>query len=110
MITAQEHNTQENTAPDVTKQTYKEKTQLQLDKLNAQLEEIKAKAAQAEADAKVEYHNVIEELTAKRDALQTKLDELGTATEGAWKEIQTGAEKALGELQSAFDKAMTNFK
>ena len=93
-----------------TKQAYQAKVKAQLDKLNAQIDELKAKAAQAKADVSIEYNSQMEELFAKRDAAQVKLEEIQQAGADAWVELQVGFEKAWGDLQSAFEKARAKFQ
>ncbi len=93
-----------------TKQAYEAKVKAQLDKLNAQIDEMKAKAQQAKSDAQVNYHNKIEELSSKRDAVKTKFQELQNSGEEAWEDLKGGFDKAWGDLQSAFDSAVSKFK
>ncbi|MEA5511150.1 hypothetical protein VB715_15355 [Crocosphaera sp. UHCC 0190] len=92
------------------KETYEKKVKAQLDKLNAQIDELKAKAQQAKADTEIEYHSQIEELSAQRDAVYQKFEELQKAGEDAWMEIQTGFESAWNNLQSSFENAAKKFK
>ncbi len=92
--------------PTETRQAYEKKVRAQFDKLNAQIAEIKAKGDQAKADASVAFNSRLEELYAKRDAAQLKLEELHRASEDAWQEVQQGLDTAWSELQSAFDAAV----
>ncbi|NEP59077.1 MAG: hypothetical protein F6K31_18980 [Symploca sp. SIO2G7] len=92
------------------KQAYQEKVNAQLEKMNAQIDELKAKGKQAQADASVEYYSQLEQLYAKRDAAQLKLEEIQKAGEEAWAELQAGFEQAWNELCSAFEKAAAKFQ
>ncbi len=92
------------------KQAYEAKVKAQLDKLNAQIEELKAKAEQAKAETAVTYHSSLEEVYAKRDAAQHKLEELQQAGEDAWLDIQIGFEKAWNDLSQAFSDAGKKFQ
>ncbi len=94
----------------LSKQAYEEKVKAQLEKLDAQIDELKAKAKQAKADTEIEYHSQIEELTAKRDAAFSKLEEMQKAGEDAWKDIQVGFQLAWKDLQASFENATKKFK
>lgn len=91
------------------KQAYEEKVKAQLNKLNAQIDEMKAKARQAQADTEIKYHSEIEELSSKWDATFKKLEEFQKAGDGAWKEIQTGFENAWNDLEKSFERATRKF-
>ncbi|ACK66773.1 conserved hypothetical protein [Rippkaea orientalis PCC 8801] len=88
------------------KQAYEAKVKAQFEQLNAQIDELKAKAKQAKAEAAVKYESALEELYARRDATQLKLEELQQAGEDAWMELQSGFEKAWNELAQSFDNAL----
>ena len=88
------------------KNLYEAKVRGELDKLNAQIDEFKAKAAQAEADTKIKYQDQLEALRVKQAAAQAKLQEFQTAAESAWEEMKSGLDAAWQELQSAFNRAM----
>lgn len=66
-----------------TKQAYQEKAKAQLDKLNAQIDQLKARSEQAKADVKIQYQDKLAELYAKRDAAQSKFQELQQSSEAA---------------------------
>jgi len=91
------------------KEVYQQRVRAELDKLNAQINEMKAKADQSKADAKIHYTNIVEDLQTKRAAVEQKLDEMQSASEGAWQEIQVGVENAWNDLQSAFSGAVAKF-
>ncbi len=77
--------------------------------MNAQIDELKVKGEQAKADAKIQYQDKLAELYKKRDAAQTKFQELQQSSEAAWKEMQQGFEKAWTELNSAWKSATNKF-
>lgn len=92
------------------KEVYQEKVKAQLEKMNAQIDELKAKGKQAQADASIEYYNQLEQVSAKRDAAQHKLEEMQQSGEEAWSELRIGFEQAWHELNSAFEKAAAKFQ
>lgn len=92
------------------REAYIEKVKAQLNKFDAQLAEMKAKADKTTASAQVEYHSMMEEALVKREALQAQLAELQSSGGSAWEEIRTGLEKAGQELQKSFEAASAKFK
>lgn len=73
-----------------TKQAYK-------DKLEAQLEEWRAKIAQLKAQAD------------KKEAVEHKLKELANASGEAWRELKSGVEKAVDDLKVSLKEASSKF-
>jgi len=92
------------------RKAFEEKLDAQINEWNAQLALIKAKAAKAKADAKVEYYTTIEALQLKRDTARAKLHELKASGDDAWEDLKTGAEKVWDEIKSAFHAAAEKFK
>jgi uncharacterized coiled-coil DUF342 family protein len=92
------------------KQAYEEKLKAQLDEWNAKIDVLKAKTQSAEADAKVEYHETIEELRKKRSAANDKLQELRQASDDAWEDLKEGIEQVWAALGSAVKEASSRFK
>ncbi|MEQ9359270.1 hypothetical protein [Coleofasciculus chthonoplastes] len=90
-------------------QIYRDKVQAELNKLNAQVDEMKAKAAQAQADVKIHYNSLLEELQTKQVAVQKKLEELQAASQDAWEDIKIGVEAAWLDLQQSFQNAVAKF-
>jgi hypothetical protein len=46
----------------------------------------------------------------REDEARAKLHELKTAGDGAWEDLQSGAEKAWAEVKAAFHSAVLKFK
>jgi chromosome segregation ATPase len=92
------------------RKAYEEKLDAQLKEWNAQIALLKARAENAKADAKVDYHKAIEALEHKQDKAKTKLQELKTAGDEAWDAVKTGAEKAWAEVKTAYHDAVSKFK
>jgi multidrug resistance efflux pump len=92
------------------RKAYEEKFGAQLQEWNAQIALLKAKADKAKAGAKIEYYKTIEALQHKRDMAKAKLQELKAAGDGAWEDLETGAEKAWTEVKMAFNDAVSKFK
>lgn len=92
------------------RKAYQDKLEAQIKERAAKLEVLKAKAEQAEASAKIEYHKHIEAVSAKYEAAQTRLRELKEAGEDAWESLKTGAEKAWTDLKEAVENAAAKLK
>lgn len=92
------------------KQAYEKKARAELDLLQARLDELKAKARKAAADAEINYHQQIDELKAKRDSTQDYLAELGRAGQDTWGELKEGVNRAISELKSGLDQAASRLK
>ncbi len=92
------------------KEAYQEKLKAQLDEWSADLDKLKARAEKAEAGLKIEYHNEIEQLRAKKEAVEQKLSELKNASEDAWEDIKAGIETSWDSLSQAIKSAVSRFK
>ena len=92
------------------RKAYEEKLDAQLKEWNAQIALLKAKAANAEADVKIDYYKAIEALARKQDKVRTKLQELKAASDEAWEAVKAGAEKVWVEVKAAYHDAASKFK
>ena len=92
------------------KELYQEKMEAQLREWRAKIDELKAKAQHASADAKLQYEQQLATLRPRLEAAQQKFQELKTSSESAWGDVRTGMEGAWSELRRAWDKAVSQFK
>ena len=92
-----------------TKQAYKDKLEAQLEEWRAKIAQLKAQADKKEADAKIAYSKRIEELNSKKEAVEHKLKELTNASGEAWRELKSGVEKAVDDLKVSLEKARSKF-
>ena len=89
---------------------YEQKRQAQLRQLDAEIDKLKAKAAEATADAKIELDRSLEAVRRHRETLRSRLDELADVGEDAWTEVRDGVEAAWKRLRSALDDAGSDVK
>jgi peptidoglycan hydrolase CwlO-like protein len=68
------------------------------------LNDLKEKAAQAQADLKVKLNNEVGDLQKKSDDLQKKLQDMESATGKAWKDLKSEIDAAVTSLQKDFDE------
>lgn len=92
------------------KESYEKKLQAQLDEWSAEIDQLKAKADKAGADAQIEYHRQVEELRSRQEEAKRKLGELREAGDGAWEDLKAGAENARDALGSALESARSRFR
>jgi ElaB/YqjD/DUF883 family membrane-anchored ribosome-binding protein len=91
------------------KSAYRQKVEARLDQWRADIDKLQAKAVEASADARLEYHKQIDELREKQHKAQAKLKELNEASGDAWKDFKAGVEKAWDDLGDAVKKATERF-
>lgn len=91
------------------KQSYVEKLKGQFREWNAEIERLRAKAQQAEADARIEYYEQIDELRQKQIEAQEKLGELQAAGESAWEDMKAGVDSAWSRMGEAVERAASRF-
>jgi gas vesicle protein len=81
-----------------------------LDKTDAEVDVLQAKADEASGDAKVVYQKEIENLKHKREVAANKLDELDDASADSWDDAKDGFTEAYKALYDAYKDAVANFK
>lgn len=81
-----------------------------IDEWNAEIDRLQARAEQAEADVRIEYHDQIQELKNYRDDARKKLSRLQQAGEGAWEDLKAGVELAFEAMNQAVSSARKRFR
>lgn len=92
------------------KDAYEKKLRARLDEWNAEVEKLKARAAQLDADAQIEYNRQLDELRLRQQQAEDRLRELRTAGEDAWRDVAEGIEKAWDDLEAAVRDAHARFR
>lgn len=87
------------------KQAYEQKMQAKIDQWRSEMDRLKAKASEADADARIEYEKQMDNLKEKQKEAAARLNELRDAGSEAWDEMKSGVEKAARELGDAFASA-----
>jgi hypothetical protein len=75
----------------------------QLDEWMAKVDLLKAKVALAAVGAKMEIHRGVIELRKLHQAGSEQLQELVSASAGAWKDVKVGVDEAWTEVESAVE-------
>ncbi|HEQ98643.1 MAG TPA: coiled coil domain-containing protein [candidate division Zixibacteria bacterium] len=84
------------------KELYQQKKQAQLDEWQAKLDEKKAQASGASADAQLKLKEQVKVLEGKIEEGKAKLAELSDAGDDAWESMKDGIESAWETIKSAF--------
>ncbi len=88
---------------------YVEKLKGNIAAWNGEIDEFQAKADKAKDDAQVEIKKQIEEMKAKRLALEGKMADLQNASEEAWEDVKGGVDVARQILGQAVKAAKDKF-
>lgn len=92
------------------KEAYIQKLHTKIDEWNADINRLKAKADQVEADSKIEYEKQIQALKSKRDEIEKKVSEISRAGENAWEDLKAGVDLAWEAMSEAIKSATSRFK
>jgi predicted RNase H-like nuclease (RuvC/YqgF family) len=91
------------------KKAYEKKLQARYDEWSAQIDKLKAKSEQVEANAQLEYTRQVKELRAMQKAAGERLSELKGASDDAWKDLKAGVDTAWDSLGNALRSAQARF-
>lgn len=80
-----------------------------LNQLDQGVNDLKAKADRAQANAKAELNAEIAQLRNKQAAAQQRIAQIEAASEDSWQSLQAGADAALNDLKKAYDQAAARF-
>ena len=92
------------------REAYIEKAKAQIDQWNAEINKMLANAAEAEADAKIEYQKQIDEMRNQRNEAKEQIKQMQSASNKAWDDMQAGFDKAWDDIQGSFQAALSRFK
>lgn len=82
---------------------YALETRRLLDELDAKYEELVARAAETEGEAKKDLETKLAQAKEKRDVAARKLDELKEASADRWEKVKEGVENAIDDLKTMFE-------
>lgn len=92
------------------KEIYEQKIKARLDEWQSEIDKYKARLKNAEADAKLEVEQQLNDIQAKQDKAKQTFSELSKAGENAWEDVKSGLDRALAELDGAIKAASSEFK
>ena len=91
------------------KEAYQEKMDAQIREWTAKLQEYKAKADMASADAKIQMYQQIDHLRPQVEAAKQKLSEIKVASGESWEALKAGSEKTLEEIKKTWEEMKSKF-
>jgi septal ring factor EnvC (AmiA/AmiB activator) len=94
---------------DTEKEAYEQKMEARLERWQAQIDELKARAKEADADTKAEIAKRLKELEKHSEGAREKLHELRASSGEAWKDVKFGAERSWETLEDALKAAWSRF-
>lgn len=92
------------------KELYRQKAQAQLDQWQAEIERLKAKAAEASADAQLELNGRVTELEAKLQDGKRKLAAAVESSGDLWESAKENAESSWSAFRRDLDECIERFK
>lgn len=87
------------------REDYRRQIEAQLDSWSDEIEKLQTRAAQAGADARVEYDRQIDALRDRQRDLRQKFEQMQQAQGEAWKEFKSGIDTAWNDMNQAMKKA-----
>ena len=94
----------------IAKHRFQQELEAQLKDWDATLEELKARARDANAEVRAEFAVQLEALAGDRALAQEKLQELREHGEWAWEDLKDSAEKTWSVLREAIEHSASCFK
>lgn len=91
------------------KQEYVDKLQGQLDGFNAKMNVLQNQASEADSSYQPSHNQTIEELSLKRQVVESKLNQLKNAGEEDWEDLKEGMENAMADFSTAIKGATARF-
>jgi hypothetical protein len=91
------------------RQAYIDKQEAQRRELAAKIELLRARAAKADAQARITLNEQIEKLRSQEKKYAEKIGELKEAGGDAWMDLKDGVEKAWEELKGGIKAAADKF-
>ena len=91
-----------------TKDQYVEKGQAEIDKWNAEIENLETKIT-ADAKTKLEHEEHMNALRQKRDEAKAKLAEIQAAGDDTWEDLKDGLESIWTSIKDGFEKVKAKF-
>ena len=95
-----------------TKDQYVKERQAEINKWNAEIENLEAKITEvsADAEAKLEHKDHIQALHRQRDEAKAKLAEIQAAGDDTWEGLKDGLEHTWTSIKNGFEKVISRFK
>jgi hypothetical protein len=90
-------------------QDFAEQVKAQTEVWRGQIKAYQEQMEQAGAQAMAEYKRAMEQMEAKSEEARRLAEQVQSANESAWKDMQTATAKAFAELQKGWADAISRF-
>jgi len=91
------------------KSAYEQKAEAKIEEMDAEIQRLRAKAKEQNADARLESENAIDRLKARRDDVAARLEETKSSSGEAWRDVKAGLDRAMDDMRGAFRSARERF-
>ena len=88
------------------RKAYEDKLKAQAQEWTAKIDQLKAKASQADADARLEIQERIKDLEDARNDAEGRLEELASAGEDRWQDLKKTADDAVAGVERKLSEAL----
>lgn len=85
------------------REAHQAKMKAQLDEWSAKLDLLRAKAAEAEAGAKIELHKAMDEMLKLQESAKQHLDRLASASADSWTDVKSSVEDVWTKVSAAVE-------
>lgn len=92
-----------------TRKLFEQQLESRLNEWDARIRLWSAKARRADSNARLEFDNELDGLRLQRKHAAQALDRLRERGEGAWQDLQAGAEAIWGQLETSVERAAARF-
>lgn len=92
-----------------TRDEWVEKIKSKINEANAEIDRLLEKSNQASRDAQSQYHEYVDDLKAKRERAEQRLQELRGSSESAFEDLRQGAENAWESVRNSVAAARDKF-
>ena len=89
---------------------YLQKLKAILDVWNAEIDRLAEREDKAGPNAKIEYHKKLDELRAKRDDIEARIDAMHKAGDDAWEDLKFDLESSWEFLREGLSVFKTEFQ
>ena len=86
------------------REAYQQKLQAKLSGWRAEIEKLRARAAEAQADAQIEYHHDLETLSRQQKQVEEKLAALKEAGDESWEAARASVDNVANALTQEFER------
>jgi len=92
------------------KKAYIDRLSARIDRWDADLDKLRARAREASADVEIAVRKSIKQIAQNRDDIGKRLKKIGAASTEAWTGLRKQTDEAVDVVENAFDKVRAQLK